>query len=93
MYRNIYCPEDYDAVEAIADAGIETEVAKITNDSDTTIEWIKMMLQKCKNAWRIGRSWWCAKRGITNGIFGLHDEEDNIKDNPKGVLFLLIHEI
>ena len=32
-------PEDFDAVEqALADAGIETEVAKITMIPDTTIE-------------------------------------------------------
>ena len=40
MYLKFYTtPEDYDAVEAaLADAGIETEVAKITMIPDTTIE-------------------------------------------------------
>ena len=50
-------PEDYDAVEAaLADAGIETEVAKITMIPDTTIELTgddAVKMQKCSTYWMI----------------------------------------
>lgn len=50
-------PEDYDAVEAaLADAGIETVVAKITMIPDTTIELSgddAVKMQKCSTYWMI----------------------------------------
>ena len=77
MYlKFIQLQEDYDAVEAaLADAGIETEVAKITMIPDTTIELTgddAVKMQKCSTYWMILMMY---KTYIHNGILPDDEEE------------------
>ena len=86
-------PEDYDAVEAaLADAGIETEVAKITMIPDTTIELTgddAVKCKKCSTYWMILMMY---KTYITT-VFCQTTKKNNIKEHSEGCSLLLIHEI
>ena len=80
-------PEDYDAVEAaLADAGIETEVAKITMIPDTTIELTgddAVKMQKCSMYWMILMMY---KTYITT-VFCQTTKKNNIKEYSEGAPF------
>ncbi len=86
-------PEDYDAVEAaLADAGIETEVAKITMIPDTTIELTGDDAVKMQKMLDVLDDLDDVQKRISQRYFCQTTKKNILRSTLRGAL-LLIHEI